>query len=394
MRTRGEGPEVNFCNAPGGRGAKSSVLLAAGALSLILAASVLSAETLPVRKDGLRPGRFFVGVVAGGDQETPIVVEVRQGSELSPARKYRSPEKRAFDLCAMLRAAGMTGQAGDLYLTVTRGPGSTRFKISYDGKACPATAPTPPPAPSGGGVELPGLARLMALDTASSGAAKPPVEITEPSPVPAVKTPSLVAQVESPSPAPSPTETPVAPAVAAASLPVPPPAVTPPPVVTAAAAATPPPPPPVAAPADGSVSFDLREASGASLSAADRRLTENNLESFAVFLDENESLKTEDYRFVLTFRQPVNVDGIDRVVLLQARAVAGKPRDFFDEGIEQDIDVPGNPRETKILSFSFSKSMAIELPRINHLVYVKVRMGDLNDAVFWTRTGVKRYRPR
>ena len=42
---------------------------------------------LAVRKDALRPGWFFVGVVPGVGTDVPILIELRVGSENAPARK-------------------------------------------------------------------------------------------------------------------------------------------------------------------------------------------------------------------------------------------------------------------------------------------------------------------
>ncbi|KAA0254880.1 hypothetical protein FBQ97_16775 [Acidobacteria bacterium ACD] len=356
-----------------------------------LAAQQEALPPLPVRKDALRPGWFFVGVLPGTPKTAPILVEIRAAGDTGPPRQYRSPDARAFDLCAMLRAAGLATQPGALQLNVSRGPGSFAFSISYDGKRC-ASAPE---APSAARTERPAPIEPLRL-----GVAPPPAPPAEPT-----EAPALVAQTR-PSPVAGPAEEPPqkpapetvrveaetqAPPAAAETAPAPEPVQTPAPVV---AAATPPPasptsPPDVAAAPELSLGPSPQSA-GPSLSAAERGLTTANLEWMKVFIEENRKLKTEDYKVELRFKKPVNIEGIETAAILKAISVMGRPKEFLDVGSEHILDPPEDPRSTSWISFSVPSSLTIEAPGVNHWVVIRLRIGELAEAVFETKSGIVR----
>ncbi|MEO6324626.1 MAG: hypothetical protein ABIT01_18210 [Thermoanaerobaculia bacterium] len=153
------------------------------ALVLLVARAAASEPPPPlaVRKDGLRPGWFFVGVGPDGNREIPIEVEVR--IEGAAARTFRSPEPRAFDLCRMIRDAGWSTTAAPLLLTVKRGTAQFQGRLSYDGKLCASGAPAP--------------------ERPSRSSNLPRLEI--PAPLQTEETPVIAAAVEPP-PTPSPTK--------------------------------------------------------------------------------------------------------------------------------------------------------------------------------------------
>lgn len=361
---------------------------------------------LPVRKDALRPGWFFVGVVPGTPKTAPIVVEIRAGGSSSPARRFRSPDARAFDLCTMLRTAGLASQAGALHLNVTRGPGSFAFTISYDGKRCAGALA--PETPSAARREPAPALEPLRLGVSAAPAAPAPTE--EPAdrvaqvspaptpraepPTPPAREPETVRVPDEPTPIPAPpggTVEPAAtrapafdpeePSAAAAPAPTKPERAAEPAVTIAEAGA----------PAEPELSLGPSAASAASsLSASQRGLTVSNLEWMRVFLERNVKLKTQDYRVELRFRTPVNIEGIETAAILKAIAVVGRPKEFLDVGSEHILDPPEDPRAASWVSFSVPESLAIETPAVNHLVFIRLRIGELPDAVFETETGIRR----
>ena len=114
-----------------------------------------------------------------------------------------------------------------------------------------------------------------------------------------------------------------------------------------------------------------------------------NLESLTVFLDSDRKLGTEEYRFVLRFKEPVDVEGIEECIVLSSTAVRGAAKEFLPAGDTELIDPPDDPRQATFLSFTVNQSLALETPGVNHFIYVKVRIGNLEKAVFEARTGVK-----
>ena len=375
---------------------------------------------LPVRKDALRPGWFFVGVVPGTPKTAPIVVEIRAGGTSSPARRFRSPDARAFDLCTMLRTAGLASQPGALHLNVTRGPGSFAFTISYDGKRC-AGSPVPETPSAARREPGPALEPLRLGVSAAPAAPTPPAEpadrVAQVSPAPSPRAeppapperdPETVRVPDEPVPVPTPPTRTAEPAPARVPVgePVEPvePAVATAPAVTPAERAAEPSPGPAGRPAEPAVTLAAPSApvepelslgppaasAASSLSASQRGLTVSNLEWMRVFLERNVKLKTQDYRVELRFRTPVNIEGIETAAILKAIAVVGRPKEFLDVGSEHILDPPEDPRAASWVSFSVPESLAIETPAVNHLVFIRLRIGELPDAVFETETGIRR----
>lgn len=348
--------------------------LACASIALGQEAARTAAPPLIVRKDSLRPGHFFVGVVPGVPDSEPVLVEIAP-EDGSPPRRHRSPEKRGFDLCALLRSSGIAARPGRLLVTVSRGNARYGFRIAYDGTMCAAEAPAEPP--SSRGVTLRPLKLLVdepaSAPTASVAGAPAPL---------AAPTPVRIAEVATPPPPPpaSPTQpSPHASAVAVSTPAAPASATfTRSPAVPSKA---PPPPAPPTAPAPSPVAGER--------DAAQRRLVPGNLESLTVFLDSDRKLGTEEYRFVLRFKEPVDVEGIEECIVLSSTAVRGASREFLPAGDTELIDPPDDPRQATFLSFTVNQSLALETPGVNHFVYIKVRIGNLEKAVFEARTGVK-----
>lgn len=353
-------------------------------LGLFLAVAARSAAQepippLPVRKDALRPGWFFVGVIPGTPKDAPIVVEVRSGGESAPAKRFRSPDPRAFDLCSMLRSGGLAGTPATLYMNVTRGAGSFPFTIAYDGKRCAGEAA--PPAPKAAQKTPPPAFEPLRLAVVAPPEETPPGEPAQ--------TPPVTRVAEAAPPAPVTAREPVPPPAGAEPRPrptepapeaVPGPTAVP---VVAVAEARPAPAP--------EISLESSPRGGAEgLDAAARGLTKENFEEIRVLLERNKKLRTEDYRFVLKFRSPVNVDGIETAIILSATARLGKLQDFLDTGSEHLLDALETPRSTTIVSFTVPKAMAVVSPAVNQAVYLTLQLGDLAEARFKGVAGVKR----
>lgn len=338
-----------------------------------------AAPPLIVRKDSLRPGHFFVGVVPGVPESEPVLVEIAP-EDGSPARRHRSSERRGFDLCALLRSSGIAARPGRLLVTVSRGNARYVFRIAYDGTMCTAEAPAEPP--SSRGVQLRPL-RLLGDEPApapTASVAGAPAPLATPTPV------GVAVAAPSPPASPSPTSpsSPSSPRASAVAVSTPVAPATPSDVVTrapAAPSAAPPPPAPSTAPARPPVAGER--------DASQRRLVPANLESLTVFLDSDRKLGTEEYRFVLRFKEPVDVEGIEECIVLASTAVRGASREFLPAGDTELIDPPDDPRQATFLSFTVNQSLALETPGVNHFVYIKVRIGSLEKAVFEARTGVK-----
>lgn len=331
------------------------------------------APTLAVRKDALRPGWFFVGVVPGADKNVPILVELRAGSETATAHRFRSPHPRSFDLCSLLRSAGLASQGGRLFLQVSRGPSSFRFSIPYDGKLC--TASSAPPADA------------VASSSPSTGIPSLTLELPPPPPSPSAGAPVVaVAEASAPRAAP-PSRTETAPAE---------PARPPKPAPTRAASAPAPAKVPevavAAAPAPASEPEPEAEAEAApeGLSAAERGLTADNFDRLDVYLIKDKKLGSEDIQFVLRFKRPVNIEGIESVAFLQTRIVRGRAKDFLDP-IESDIDETDDPRNALAISTTVSMGMALEPGGVNQLVTARIQVGiDPALATFEGKVGLKR----
>jgi hypothetical protein len=347
--------------------------------AILLAVSAVRAQDavppLAVRKDALRPGWFFVGVVPGVGTDVPILVELRSGSESAAVRRFRSPHPRSLDLCSLLRSAGLAGQAGPLYLHVSRGPASFRFSVPYDGKLCTSDAAPPP--------------TEVATSTSSSSGLAPLVLTLPPPPEPAASEPAtpVVAQavpVPTPQPAASVAAAPATPTRSTptrSSAPPPTPART---IVAVSQRAT-----PAIEPAAPQQPEAVAAAAGPS--AADRGLTKENFDGLNAFLLRDAKLGTNDIRFVLRFKRPVNIDGVESVVFLRARIVKGRSSEFLDRGQENFLDPADDPQSTLAISTTVPMGLALETAGVNHVVTVEIQVGtDPALAVFEGRVGIQR----
>lgn len=346
------------------------------ALVVLSAGGALAApaeERLAVTKDGLRPGWLIVGVTGSSPVTVPIKVELRLGSEGSPPKVSRAEEARRFNLCGALRAAGWAEAPGTVFLTVRRGEAVYRGRIGYDGKLCRAVA-SEGALPASPNVEPTVTARMF----------EPPpvfgVQEAEPSPGP---TPQVVAAV-----APTPVQAPPREVPTAALRPVPTPAA---PTATAAPTRTPVAPTPTTAPpaaAQSDLAFG-EAAAPSGPSAGERNLTAENFTGIRVWIYKDAATRTEEYRFNLVFRRPVNIEGIDELVIEDATAVVGKRERLFEPGTPATLDVPVDSKATLEVGFTVSKGLVIASrePGVNHLVKLRVRLLEVS---FEGETGVKR----
>jgi hypothetical protein len=243
-------------------------------------------------------------------------------------------------------------------------------------------AAAPKPSIASGGVKFKPLNLLGDQEPA----APPPVTAdtggARPSPTPIAVAEAPVPTPAAPDAAAAPVTTPGARSVPAEPRPASP---TRPTAVAAAPVPSRPAPPPAAVPAAPEPSAPAE----AGLSARDRGLTPDNFDSLQVFLDRDSKSNTEEYRFVLRFKRPVNAEGLEECVVLSAKAVRGAPREFLPRGDTELLDPLVDPKSTSFLSFLVNASLALETPGVNHLVYLKVQIGNLPEAVFEGRTGVK-----
>ncbi len=349
--------------------------------AVLFAVSAVQAQdavpSLAVRKDALRPGWFFVGVVPGVGTDVPILVELRSGSESAPVRRFRSPHPRSLDLCSLLRSAGLAGQAGPLYLHVSRGVASFRFSVPYDGKLCTTEAAPSPSDAAPSTSSISGLAPLVLTlppppEPAAFGPATPVIAQAAPVPArqpaasaaagPATPTRSIPTTTRSSAPAPTPAQ----PSVAVA-------------------------PPPAAAIEPTAPQQPEAAATAAGPSAAERGLTKENFDGLNAFLLKDAKLGTNDIRFVLRFKRPVNIDGVESVVFLRARIVKGRSFEFLDKGQENFLDPADDPQSTLAISTTVPMGLALETAGVNHVVTVEIQVGtDPALAVFEGRVGIQR----
>jgi hypothetical protein len=128
------------------------------------------------------------------------------------------------------------------------------------------------------------------------------------------------------------------------------------------------------------------------ISAVERKLLPSNLESLEAFLVEDKKAGTSDYRFILKFKNAVNVTGIETAVILRAKSIRARSLDFLDPGIPMDLDPVESPALTRKISFTVSTALAIDIPKVGQNISIQLQLGELTEAVFENKlAGIRRW---
>lgn len=116
-----------------------------------------------------------------------------------------------------------------------------------------------------------------------------------------------------------------------------------------------------------------------------------NFDGLSAFLLTDKKLGTDDVRFVLRFKRPVNIDGVESVVFLKARVAKGRSFPFLDAGTDSPLDPVDNPASTLYFSTTVPMGLALEPAGVNHVLTVEIQVGsDPALMVYSGRVGIKR----